>query len=146
VVCFDRASELTSSGCPRVLVVDDDRAIRLLVNSIFSRNGYAVELAEDGAQAITRLKTNSYDVIVLDLMMPVVNGFEVLGWMRESRPGTSQSCVIVLTAAAQRDLKQLDQHSVYATIRKPFDLQQLLDTVGQCVRDSTVPRESATDG
>ena len=132
---------MTTSPSGRVLIVDDDAAIRTLVQNIFRRSGYVVEAAEDGAQAIDRFETDRYDVIILDLMMPVVNGFEVLEWMQKSRPGESENCVIVLTAAAQRDLKQLDGDSVYAVIRKPFDLEELLNTVSQCVQHSALAGE-----
>lgn len=117
----------------RVLVVEDDEAIRVLVRTVLVRYGYQVETANDGVQAIECIRRNNYDAILMDFMMPFKTGLDVLEWMSESRPEVVKGCVIVFTAAAPRDLQEFDQESVFAVIRKPFDLQQLVLTVKSCV-------------
>jgi len=124
---------IPSQMSSRVLVVEDDEAIRILIRTVLVRYGYQVETANDGAQAIECIQSNNYDAILMDFMMPFKTGLDVLEWMRESRPDVLKGCVIVFTAAAPRDLREFDQKSVFAVIRKPFDLQKLVSTVKSCV-------------
>lgn len=117
----------------RVLLIEDDRAIQRLVERVFARKGYTLEIAVNGKEGIAQIETATYDAIVLDLMMPVVSGFEVLEWLDEHRPGTARGCVIVMTAASDRDVRKIDQGSVFAFVRKPFDIEDLVGTVARCV-------------
>jgi CheY-like chemotaxis protein len=116
-------------------VVDDDPAIRGLLQAVFRRT-MAVECVGDGAEALARLQRQTYSVIILDLMMPKVDGFELLRFMAEARPAILRR-VIVLTAVAQRTLDTLDtlddRAKVWSVVRKPFDLDDLMRTVSDCV-------------
>ena len=105
------------------LVVDDDLAIRRLLIATFVRRGIAVDEANDGDVAIQRLSEKSYDVVLLDLMMPKVSGFEVLQHMDST---DSTTPVIVLSAASQKFLEKVDSQRVKAVVRKPFDLNALI--------------------
>ena len=105
------------------LVVDDDLAIRRLLIATFVRRGIAVDEANDGDVAIQRLSEKSYDVVLLDLMMPKVSGFEVLQHMDST---DSTTPVIVLSAASQKFLEKVDSQRVKAVVRKPFDLNELI--------------------
>ena len=120
-----------STGEKRVLVVDDDTAIRALLLTILRRRGISADAAADGAEALDRLGRCHYAVMLLDLMMPRQSGWDVLGeiarWPRERRPIT-----IVLTAGSEP--RALDPTLVAGTIRKPFDVEMLVDTVSACVR------------
>ena len=116
-----------------VLVVDDDDSIRTMIRRILTRAGYGVTEAADGEIAIERLAAGSYDAVVLDLMMPRVNGFEVLDYMR-SHLG-SRRCVIIVSAAAERTISSADAALVVNTLRKPFDLEALLAAIEDCVRE-----------
>ena len=104
------------------LVVDDDRSIRALLAAAFRRYGITTEEAEDGEIAISKLQTHSYDVIVLDLMMPKVNGVEVLAFMTENGLATP---VIVISAASEKFLNTVDDNRVLEIIRKPFNLHDV---------------------
>src|SRR5947209_15711782 len=91
----------------RVLVVDDEPAIRALVAKIVERAGFAVDTAADGAEAIDRLAERNYAVIVLDLMMPAISGYEFVDFLQQR--GGKRPTVIVITAAAEASLtRQLD--------------------------------------
>ena len=105
------------------LVVDDDLAIRRLLVATFVRRGVAVDEASDGDLAIEMLSQKEYNVVLLDLMMPKVSGFEVLRRMDESGSATP---VIVLSAASQKFLEKVDSKRVKAVVRKPFDLNELV--------------------
>ena len=72
------AGKIDGSG-RRILVIDDDLAIRVLLQAVLKRMNFHVELAEDGAVGLEKLRQNgSYDLILLDLMMPRVNGYEFI--------------------------------------------------------------------
>jgi len=117
---------------PQVLVVDDDPPIRRLTGAILRRAGYVIEEARNGAEAVRLLEASDFGVVLLDLMMPTMNGFEVLEWIRESKPQLLR-CTIVMTAAADRDLIRLQEDEVFRVIRKPFDLTDLVEAIRRCV-------------
>ena len=75
----------------RVLLAEDDQGIRALVGSVLYRAGLNVEFAADGKEAIEHLQANSYDAILLDLMMPTASGFEVLAWMHKEKRGAAMA-------------------------------------------------------
>ena len=112
----------------RVLVVDDEPAIRALVAKIVERAGFAVDVAADGAEAMEKVHQTDYAVIVLDLMMPGVSGYEFVEFLQQ-RSGKRPS-VIVITAAAEASMtRQLDPGVVHSIVRKPFDINVLADLV-----------------
>ena len=115
----------------RILVVDDDDAIRVLLLTILRRRGLVADAAADGGEALERLQHSRYSVMLLDLMMPRESGWDVLGeiarWPLNRRP-----MIIVLTAGPEP--RTLDPTLVAGTVRKPFDIDMLIDTVTACVR------------
>jgi CheY-like chemotaxis protein len=112
-----------------VLVVDDEPAIRALLRKIIQRRGYEVDDAADGAVAIELLADNDYDVMLIDLMMPNVNGFQLVQHL-STRQGRPTPAAIVITAAAESTpLRQLDPRIVHSVIRKPFDIDVVADLV-----------------
>ena len=125
----------------RILVVDDDEAIRALLMTILRRRGFAVDCARNGAEALEQLERCRYAVMLLDLMMPIVNGWEVLDHLakidRNVRPVT-----IVLTAGSEP--RDLQADLVAGTVRKPFDVELLLDSITACVATLTT-REQMPD-
>lgn len=113
------------------LVVDDDRALRGLFITLLGRQGFSVDLAADGRVAFDRLSTHTYSVILLDLMMPEVNGFELLDRLERDSPALLKR-VIVMTGAAQRQIEGIDPSQVWDVIRKPFDIDQLVSSAIAC--------------
>jgi two-component system, sensor histidine kinase len=81
------------------------------------RDGFSVDCASNGRLAFEYLKRNSYSVILRDLMMPDVNGFELLDRLERESPSLMR-CVIVLTGASQRVVEGLDESRVWGLIRK----------------------------
>jgi len=113
----------------RVLIVDDDDAIRALLFTILRRRRFAVDAARNGVEALARLRRCSYCVILLDLMMPLKSGWEVLDELQRM-PADTRPMVIVLTAG--NEPRDLDPTLVAASIRKPFDVEMLMETVMAC--------------
>lgn len=111
----------------RALIVEDDPAIRRLVEKLLQRRGVAIEAAHDGRQAINKLDANNrFDVIILDLMVPEVNGFQVIDYIREHH---SHIPVAVVSAVSQQALTQLDLDIVKLVISKPFDVDEFTKAI-----------------
>jgi two-component system KDP operon response regulator KdpE len=106
----------------RVLVVDDDTQIRRALSTALGGHGYEVEVAADGAEALARIATWNPDVVVLDLVMPNVDGFEVV---RDARTWTSVP-IIVLSARGQfQDKITALDLGADDYITKPFGIEEL---------------------
>lgn len=115
-----------------VLVIDDDAAIRRLLSTLLERAHAEVETVPDGRDALARLESRPYSVIILDLMMPTIDGFELLERVSQSKPELLKR-IIVLTAASSKSLTNLHEDmQVWRVIRKPFDLEDLLSSVADC--------------
>jgi DNA-binding response OmpR family regulator len=114
-----------------VLVVDDDPALQGLFNTLLVRSGFSVDCAANGRLAFEHLKRRSYSVILLDLMMPDVNGFELIERLQRDSPRLLER-VIVMTGASQRVVETLDPSRVWAIIRKPFDIDNLVSVTRDC--------------
>ena len=119
----------------RALVIDDDAAVQRLFNTLLTRDGFAVDAVANGRQAFECLKRDTYSVILLDLMMPEVNGFELLDQLARESPRLLRR-VIVMTGVSQRVLDGLDTQRVFGLIRKPFDIDDLLTSARACARVS----------
>ncbi|HEV7920624.1 MAG TPA: response regulator [Thermoanaerobaculia bacterium] len=116
---------------PYILIVDDDPGVRALLVALLTHRGYGHALAEDGDEAIGHLRRSCPDAVLLDLMLPNSNGFEVLRFVRAERP-EMLSRIIVLTAASNATLRDFDRSGIRALIRKPFDIHQLLAEIDGC--------------
>lgn len=116
-----------------VLVIDDDQALRGFFTTLLSKKGFNVDCACDGRVAYDQLTHHTYSVILLDLMMPGVNGFELLERIERDSPSLLDR-VIVMTGASQRAIENLDTSRVWGMIRKPFDIDQIVDSTVACAQ------------
>ncbi len=115
----------------RILVVDDEEFVRLLVGQILGRSGYQVDFAADGDAALARLSAQRPDLVILDLMMPGMNGWAVLEHMRTRR---DMPPVVVLTAHGSYDaFTRVVREGVAGYISKPFSLAELLLTCAKAL-------------
>ena len=115
----------------RILVVDDDDAIRTLVSRVLHRRGFVVDSARNGEEALEKIGQCRYSLIILDLMMPRMSGYQFLEHVGALPPGTRAPMVLVLTAGLEP--KPFDTRLVIGTIHKPFDIEMLVDAVHACV-------------
>jgi CheY-like chemotaxis protein len=122
---------MTSTNFKRVLVIDDDPAIRGLLTSVLTATGLTVDAAANGQEALALLREHQYSVILLDLMMPVLNGFEFLdqlaGVESDVRP-----VVLVITGADRLAVERLDPRRIHGIVRKPFDPEDVASIVAAC--------------
>ena len=116
----------------RVLIADDDVSIRQLVTTIARREGLEIDTAADGVEAIEKLRTNEYAVILLDLMMPRTDGFGVVDYLR-AHPPSQKPVVLIITAYADQKFKEIDPDFVAGVVRKPFEVADLGELVRHCV-------------
>jgi DNA-binding response OmpR family regulator len=113
---------------PRVLVLEDDNAIRKLLVAALRRESLEVDAGSDGAEGLLLVQEREYAVILLDLMMPRLNGLEFLAAFRRAAPGT-RSVIIVTTASDEFLLAALPPSEVHAIVRKPFDVNALVTMI-----------------
>jgi CheY-like chemotaxis protein len=113
---------------PAVLITDDDPGIRGLLQTMTVMTGCTVETAANGFEALQKMRAQSFDLLLLDLMMPMMSGYDVVDQMKtmEARPA-----VIVLTAthADATTLERLDGRVVSSILRKPFDVEAASDFI-----------------
>jgi DNA-binding response OmpR family regulator len=105
----------------RVLIVDDDPSIRRLLATLSKREGIHADSAADGAEAIALLQSHSYALVLLDLMMPQVNGFAVIEWLGK-HPPDPKPVVFVISAYADPMYRSVDTSVVAGVLHKPFDV------------------------
>jgi DNA-binding response OmpR family regulator len=114
---------MDDNAAKRILVVDDERDVRSLVCHILTDQGYQVDQAVDGREALDKILASRPDLVVLDLMMPEVDGWQVL---RELQGFAVRPRVVVLSAFG--DAKRVAEAGAIGFLAKPFRFAQLLDT------------------
>ena len=113
----------------RILVVDDEVVIRALLNEILSEEGYEVTTASGGSQAISILDQDRFDLIITDIMMPEVDGMEVLLYARRIDP---KCPVIMITGYPSAEtIERLTSLGASDYITKPFSPDLIKQTVGK---------------
>ena len=117
---------------PKLLIADDDNEIRELLEFDLSQSGYQVDSAKDGEEALQKALSGNYDLILLDVMMPKMNGFDVCKHIRNAKP---DSVILMLTAKGTiNDKTQGFNSGADDYIVKPFDIQEVLLRVRALVR------------
>ena len=115
-----------------VLVVEDDLAIRRLVKMVLDRNGYSVDVAADGVEAVLKLGLNDFDVIILDLMMPNLDGFSFIDTLSRNEPERLNR-IIVTSAASPGVIRERMHGKPFDILPKPFDINELVRRVQACI-------------
>ncbi len=124
----------------RILVVDDDESIRDSMKEWLGSRGYEVHTAADGYQAIERVKEEDWDLLLVDLKMPGIDGLEVLKTVNKIRKGLP---VIIITAFATIDTAVVAMKEGAADyILKPFDPEELLIVIGKLIEHQLLIKEN----
>ncbi len=128
-----------TTGAPRILVVEDDHSILLGLRMSFEREGYVVGVAEDGEVGLRRARGEEWDLIVLDVMMPKLNGYELVCALRAEHDRTP---VLVLSARAA-DVDKIMGLNLGADdyVTKPFSVGELLARIRALLRRRDQPGE-----
>jgi two-component system, OmpR family, response regulator MprA len=113
----------------RILVVDDDPAVRTYVRTALEHAGYDVTTARDGYEAIARIAAADYDVVLLDVTMPKLDGVDVVEhFSKENNPVLAHTYLL-----AQSSPQEYEQLPVCGVIGKPFDIRALLAEAKDCI-------------
>src|SRR6476661_4646438 len=124
----------------RVLVVDDEENLRLVLRTLLKRQGYEVETAESGEQALTLVDTFGPDVILTDVRMPKMGGLDLLATLRAKQ---HTATVIVMSAYGNVDLAlEAMKAGAYDYIQKPFKAEEVLLTLRKAEERESLRREN----
>lgn len=115
------------SSNARILIVDDESSLREVLSIMLHRQGYQVDTAVDGAQAASRLRSQSYDLVISDIRMPRMSGLELLRLIKEQTPET---VVVMITAFSTSDeAVEAMKQGAYDYITKPFNNEEIKQIV-----------------
>ena len=103
----------------------------MMLAKVVERQNLAVDTARDGAEAIERLDRNGYALVILDLMMPRVDGFAVLRHMEAHCPEMVQ-CTIIASAVPEHEILKKFNGDVFRIHAKPFDMGKLIEDIRTC--------------
>lgn len=110
-----------------ILIVDDNISLHKTMSFILRRKGYAVVTTENGLEAIARVKERPFDMIFIDIKMPVMDGVETYKSIKKIRP---KAVVVTMTAYTVEDLvQQALQEGAYGIIYKPLDIEKVIDLI-----------------
>lgn len=118
----------------KILLAEDELALRFLITETLTDEGYEISEAKDGNQAMQLLENETYDLIILDYMMPGHTGIEVCEWLRGLESENRDKPVILLTAKTmEKDQIRAKEAGVTHYMKKPFSPLQLIELVEQTV-------------
>lgn len=124
----------------RLLVVDDEASIREFFEILLSREGYAVDVVSGGAEAISKIKEEIYDLIITDLAMPNVDGMDVLDHVKEHAPET---LVLMITAyATAESAVEAMKRGAYDYLMKPFKVDEIRLLIRNALEKTLLRREN----
>jgi DNA-binding response OmpR family regulator len=114
----------------RVLLIDDDDGVRSLLVTALRRKALLIDEASGGQQALELLAENAYAVVLLDLIMPNVDGFAVFEAIEKS--ASVPPIVLVVTGADRSVINRLDSRRIHGIVKKPFDPEEIAAVVAAC--------------
>jgi len=125
----------------RILAVDDESDIRMIIEAVLTSKGYEVETAVDGEDALMKLNQGKFNLVILDIMMPKLDGYGTLKAIRER--GLNELPVVMLTAkSTDKDVWKGYEEGVTYYITKPFENTRLANIIDYLIGDLT-PQEKA---
>ena len=123
----------------RILVADDEESIRWVLSKSLTKQGYQVDLAKDGKEALLMSRKQSYDLAVLDIKMPGITGLELLSKFQEECP---QALIVIMTAeSSMKNAVEAMKRGAYDYLTKPFDLDALDAIIFKAQKASKVSAE-----
>jgi CheY-like chemotaxis protein len=124
---------------PVVLLADDNEATCTLISAIL-RNDFDVEAVHDGGEAVDRLKARKYAAVLLDLRMPIADGYTVLDYLSADSPATLSQVIVITASLSDGEMKRLRKYPIRQLVPKPFEVEILLNCVRDCADGNQSPR------
>ncbi|GAA1915813.1 response regulator [Nocardioides hwasunensis] len=118
------------------LVVDDNEDIRDVFCRLVERAGHKAATAADGQEAVDTLQVETFDVMLLDLTMPRMNGVDVVRWLRSHPDVAPDLKIVVISAWAGEHRAVLQELGIVTVMQKPLRIQQLTDLISETLRDT----------
>ena len=124
----------------KLLIVDDEANIREVVREYAEFSGYDVEEAEDGIQAVSLCRIHDYDLIIMDIMMPNMNGWDATRKIRSmQRPDAGTIPIIAMSANAfAEDIINSHISGMNWHLTKPIDADKLMTALKECIRKNNI--------
>jgi len=132
-----RIINLATSKEPSILVVDDDKDICANLKEILSDSGYQVCTAYDGKAAIEQARTKNFDVVILDMKLPVLNGLEAYLSIRDFRPNLASIMITGYPQEMNKVIHKAREESVYACLEKPLNMDELISLLNRIQDEKT---------
>ena len=117
----------------RILVIDDDEAIRSVVTLLLSQKGHQVEAAQNGRRELRAVEERDFDLLIVDIFMPEMDGLETIRLLRTAQPGLPVVVISGSDAAVPDFLSMATKLGAIESIWKPFRPAELLETVDMCL-------------
>lgn len=114
-------------------MIEDDTGIRTFLATVLERRGYRVDQVVDGSAGLEAVARIAFDVVLLDLLMPKENGYDVIDRIAELSPDLL-TCVIVVTATLPAARRFQVHENVFRVIQKPFDMDELFASIEDCLQ------------
>ena len=129
------AESLSRDGeSARCLIVDDEESLLAMMRDVLVEAGYAVDAVTSGGEALQLLRQNSYDLIISDIRMPEIDGFQVIEHERQQKNGDGTQFLLVTGDLLDEQLRNRIQELGARVLYKPFDIRVLLETVASALR------------
>lgn len=126
------------TGGAKILVVDDDRYISAFMNIILSQSGYEVVIAQDGFECIDKAEKEKPDLILLDFMMPKMDGLTTLAGLKKSTETAGIPVIMVTASDDKKNVRQAHESGASDYVVKPIDKALLLERIASTLKKATV--------
>ena len=125
----------------RILVIDDDPIICQMCSAYLTSLGHTVAVARDGKEGVEKFKSHDFDLIITDLMMPRMHGYQAIDAIKATSKGQKIPVILLTADAKEADLEEFDRHHFQDdTLSKPFDMPDLEKMIGDLM-DEFADRE-----
>jgi len=128
----------------KILLLEDDVILQDIIEEFLLENGYEVESFYDGEKALDAIGANSYDMLLLDVNVPNINGFEILSYLRDI--GNTTPAIYITSLAGIDDLKKGFDLGADDYLKKPFDLEELNVRIQRIIKVHRLQEEIEFDG
>ncbi len=122
---------------PRIVVADDDPIVVRFLTSVFQSEGFEVQGAEDGERALQMIRENRPDIVILDLGMPFLDGFEVCRQVRQSAETSHLPVIILSMRDKEQDALRAFELGASDYVRKPFNALELVARARKLIRENS---------